>query len=423
MNGSAPEPEYSKSASVRLHPDRKRQIDILRATADRTLFARIFAIVPLSFPQAAFSRSMRRAFQPPAVPGDLFPLVLTAAIRACYDIHMRLVKHIKARVFKPLCAFAAKTNQARAFPRVEDIPYNTELFIPIPTYDGSFQAVHPDIICTDALQGKTPGTPRFILAFTPYPFSIDTFENPSVLVSNDGINFTEEFPGLNPLAPPPATDHNDDPDIFFEDGFWRVIYLETLRPAEQNLRMLESRDRKNWSGALLLRMELNKDDWRGSELFMLSPAFIKNTATGQRFIYYVNMQKGRNTLEYMPAAAGCRIDRADRRFPDINLALDGGGELNPWHIDILQNDGVYYMLLTAVSENASGKTYSLFLSKSADLSSWTKPEPLIGDSYRASGFFSGGDLYVFFSREMDAFPAFPSPLKIWRIGVYKTTVA
>jgi hypothetical protein len=55
----------------------------------------------------------------------------------------------------------------------------------------------------------------FVLTFLPYPFAVDSFENPSIVISNDGLRFREERRGINPLVPTPETDHNDDPDILF----------------------------------------------------------------------------------------------------------------------------------------------------------------------------------------------------------------
>ena len=94
----------------------------------------------------------------------------------------------------------------------------------LPTYDGSGQAVHPDIVGPEQTGGV------YLMAFTPYPFTNDRFENPSVVISDDGLRFREERRGLNPLAPTPGTDHNDDPDILCAEGHYDLVYLETRRP-------------------------------------------------------------------------------------------------------------------------------------------------------------------------------------------------
>jgi len=51
-----------------------------------------------------------------------------------------------------------------------------------PTYDGSGQVVNPDVVYfPSGWHGY-----KYWLAMTPYPNSNDDYENPSILVSNDG---------------------------------------------------------------------------------------------------------------------------------------------------------------------------------------------------------------------------------------------
>ena len=89
---------------------------------------------------------------------------------------------------------------------LDDFPLEKFFRLDIPTYDGSGQGVHPSLLVQDG------GSPQFVLSFTPYTDTDDRVENPSVVVSDDGIHFREERPGLNPLVPAPEKDHNDDPD-------------------------------------------------------------------------------------------------------------------------------------------------------------------------------------------------------------------
>src|SRR4051812_24550095 len=86
----------------------------------------------------------------------------------------------------PACKRAATPNP------LADLP--DESLLSIPTYDGSGQGVHPDILYLDPpLNGK-----RFMMAFTPYPYYNARLENPSVLLSNNGVDFAEPVPGENP---------------------------------------------------------------------------------------------------------------------------------------------------------------------------------------------------------------------------------
>ena len=68
-----------------------------------------------------------------------------------------------------------------------------------PTYDGSGQVVHPGIVY---FPGGWNGY-QYWLVVTPYPGGNAAFENPSILVSQDGVTWIQP-PGItNPIAGPP----------------------------------------------------------------------------------------------------------------------------------------------------------------------------------------------------------------------------
>ena len=96
-----------------------------------------------------------------------------------------------------------------------------------PTYEGSGQAIHPDVIY---IPGGFAGY-VYWMAMTPYPNGNDDYENPSVLASNDGINWEVPAGITNPLAPMPPCDHNNDTDIIYNTNtneLW-IYYLDTRR--------------------------------------------------------------------------------------------------------------------------------------------------------------------------------------------------
>ena len=93
-----------------------------------------------------------------------------------------------------------------------------------PTYDGSGQMVHPDILKFD-ISGVLPDGYRYIMAMTPYPYADDRYENPSILFSKDGFLW-EPRGDSNPIeaAPgyfPASSRHNADSNlIYFDDEFY-----------------------------------------------------------------------------------------------------------------------------------------------------------------------------------------------------------
>lgn len=115
---------------------------------------------------------------------------------------------------------------------------NSKTPITIPTYDGSGQANHPSVIDFKTEFGLESWEGfRYWMAMTPYPHSNSTLENPSILVSKDGINWIVP-PGLkNPIVEKPLgniTNHyNSDPELVFDPDqkililYWREYLFDT----------------------------------------------------------------------------------------------------------------------------------------------------------------------------------------------------
>jgi len=181
----------------------------------------------------------------------------------------------------------------------------------VPTYDGSGQAVHPDVVRE---------RDRIVMAFTPYPYSDDDFENPSVVVSADGVELVE--PRANPLAEKPAIDHNNDPDLHVDPatGEYELLYLETLRPDAQNLVSLRSRDLIGWTREVAIAWDLS-----AGAPFVVSPAAIVHGGVTSLFVVGGDSR----TIQ--------RLDSPDgRRWPDpvgTPIALVTG-DMVPWHVDV-----------------------------------------------------------------------------------------
>jgi len=310
-------------------------------------------------------------------------------------------RFIKTYILAPLYSLPFATQSLFLPDSLDSLEYERAYDLYIPTYERSGQAVHPDII------RNAPDAPAFVMAYTPYPFSIDTYENPSIVVSDDGLRFRFEKKGINPLAPTPFKDHNDDPDIFLDGATWNIAYLETLRPEAQNIRLLQSTDRIHWTNTVLKSTDLRSD----KNPFVLSPAFVR---LGDDFLmYYVNKKQTGYRIEYVLLKGG--ISGSFGAWTPADIDLTG---LCPWHVDIIASDGRYYMLISCVSTDTAGEnSYALYIARSDDLISWQlSPKRVLANSYRATAFISSDDMYVYYSRQK----GFLSP---WRIGVYRTKLS
>ncbi len=282
---------------------------------------------------------------------------------------------------------------------LESLPLYKMFRLEIPTYDGSGQTVHPDIFFDQSI-GK------YLLSFTPYAYNNDHLENPCIVLSDDGIHFYEEREGLNPLAPAPEKDHNDDPDLSLHEGVYSILYLETIRPDYQNVVLLQSRDRLSWE-----RKNLYHQVLKGNNDIILSPAIFWEGEKCHCFFVMGNYGKG-HVICSCSAKSPEELDFASAAHVKIEGIPKG---LMPWHVDILADgNGGYLMLLCIVDHNKDGKggKYYLHLARSRDLESWRVDDnPIIRNCYRSSGFVKDGILYVYFSSNHYA--------DEWRTGLYK----
>ena len=333
----------------------------------------------------------------------------------------KILRFCKKRVLDLIYQVNYRVTTRRADKPLEELPVGKLFRLDIPTYDGSGQAVHPSLLVQDdRTTGGNPvaGGPRFVLAFTPYTDTDDRVENPSVVVSDDGLNFREEKPGLNPLVPAPEKDHNDDPDLFYSNGKYGLLYLETMRPEKQSLILLESTDRIHWEKHIIHEERLDQ----GSGCFMLSPKYIEKD--GLSYLFYVNRDAtGGYRIEYVTGKDVYSLDFTNRKL----VAVSGLKEL-PWHLDIIRHQQStggqchseagddWYMLLTTARDAEKDSRYTLRIAHSQDLVNWQMEEGFaVPDCYRSSGFIKDGVMYLYISKIF-----LPSlRRKRWKILLYK----
>jgi hypothetical protein len=263
-----------------------------------------------------------------------------------------------------------------SFARTDLIPH-----LDIPTYDGSGQAVHPDILVEN--------DHRYLLAFTPYPFTDARFENPSIAIGPDGVSFYEPSPGVNPLVPPPPKDHNNDPDLRRDPltGQYVVMYLQTERPERQQLVELRSSDLISWDRSVVIDYDLAT-----GAPFIVSPAVVGTALFDVR----LGMP---NVIERMDAPW------TPSTAHPINIDMHG---ITPWHIDVFPLRLGHAMLISGYTDDFEHQ--DLYIATSDDLETWTLRttpllqhlDPALGDVatlYRSTGADLGSELVVWYSMQ------------------------
>ncbi len=247
----------------------------------------------------------------------------------------------------------------------EGVLFNNKSNLTTPTYDGSGQAQHPDIFY------KASGWNgyKYWMVMAPFPKKNGDKENPSILVSDNGISW-QGPPGLtNPLDEDPSgvgvtEPHNNDPDIVYNEssGTMMVYYLES-GIGTTYLRLRSSTNGITWSNESTPIVV--------PDFYMLSPSLEKVGAL--YYLWYVNSSTAgggakATTIEYRTSPNG-------RNWSDITTVdLTIPGKI-PWHIDVryIPSLSEYWMVISAGTRVGYDDTNGneLYFATSANGLNWT----------------------------------------------------
>lgn len=192
----------------------------------------------------------------------------------------------------------------------------------IPTYDGSMQAVHPDILYWRN---------EFWLTCTPYPYGVDTYENPCIYHSKNIHKWYVPDGCFNPLAYPSIRKkgyHLSDPCLVVLKNNLLVYYRETSKEQgtdKSQINMISSVDGSNWNDPVTV-MKSDTDS-------LISPAII----SGREHCYMFHVRLDN------PYGGTILLNKSD---DGINWASQGEVQLENvpfgmtiWHISITTKDG------------------------------------------------------------------------------------
>ena len=240
--------------------------------------------------------------------------------------------------------------------------------VPVLTYEGSGQLVHPDV----AFFPRGFWGMRYWYTATPYPGGDANFENPSIY---DGASAGEmRMPDglVNPLAKPAPNSYLSDPDIVYDPQRreLRMYYRQTTPDGDQ-IFLVKSADGTNWGKSQLAM--------GGVRYSLISPAIIRADDGAWR-MWTVNA-----------TAAGCRsaaslLTLQQRRSNDgiswsapEAVALTIAGRV-PWHWDVqyVRAKGEYWAMVAAYPDGGNCSQTSLYFARSVDGTTWSvAPSPLL----------------------------------------------
>lgn len=244
-----------------------------------------------------------------------------------------------------------------------------------PTYDGSGQMVEPTVLYfPNGWQGY-----EYWMAASPYPYEDELFENPSILVSHDGQDWSVP-PGLtNPIASPTQRTTLADATVVYDDAsnqLW-VYYLHDMHqgssdgPYRGSLMRTTSADGIHWSTPQVVISGLNT--------ILNSPSVGK---VGNKFILWV-----------VDTGTGCstRTGTVNQRTSSDGINWSAPQTLNInqpgyviWHLNTIPVPARNQLmsLLAAYPNGSNCGHTSLFFANSYDGINWqTYPQTLLGPSH------------------------------------------
>ena len=238
--------------------------------------------------------------------------------------------------------------------------------VPLPTYDGSGQLVHPDVaVFPDGFAGHV-----FWLAATPYPNGNANLENPS-LFTDDDRRWIVPPDVHNPLvAPPPSPAHNSDPDLVFDPptNRLRLYYRLTMNNIDAIL-MRSTSDGSRWSDPVTVAS--------AKGIAIVSPAVVRTPDAG--FVMWsVNAINGGCLARSTVLERRTSFDGVHWSDP-LPVSITQQGYVL-WHLDVqyIPSKNEYWALIAAYPVAAGCAADDLFFARSADGVTWqTFPTPLV----------------------------------------------
>ena len=277
-----------------------------------------------------------------------------------------------------------------------------------PTYDGSGQATHPDVV---HFPGGWHGF-RYWMSDTPYPGGNDRLENPSIVASNDGLHWSVPPGAANPLVPAPPCDHNNDPDMLYNaatDELW-MYYLDTRRAARcgahqtqpyynhNYLKLIKSTDGVHWTAPVVVI------NWSlATEPLYVSPTILKQGST----FYFWAVNSTTKTVRTAQSTNGLSFGSSQA----VNLSYQA------WHFDVeyLPDRNEYWMFLDFPATPGG----IIRFARSTDRVNWTTyPNPAL--TFSANGWdqslYRSSFTFDPVSNKIRLWYSAHNASNVWRIG-------
>lgn len=234
----------------------------------------------------------------------------------------------------------------------------------------SCNAGHPSVVY---VPGGVGGH-KYWMAMTPLKTGVDDFENPSIMVSDDGVTWTEPVAESNPIVQAPALGFNADTNLTWEGD--RFVLLYTEYGVAYRTFYLTSPDGVTWTAPALLRSTVP------ATAINASPSLHK-AVDGTYMLWSVDVAGSPKKIVLSTSAS------LDGPWVTADCTVDATLEF-PWHLDVIRFGGQYVMLLDM--EDVFGR-HQLVWMRSLDGISWNVhpdffyPIAWNGDAGEVTGYY------------------------------------
>ena len=262
--------------------------------------------------------------------------------------------------------------------------------IPVVTYEGSGQLVHPDAA---VFPGRWRGK-RYWVSGTPYPAGNPKYENPSIYQGRTSNELRVPLGVTNPIVAAPAMGYMSDPDILHDPDVDELrMYYRNTAGSTDAIFLSTSRDGVLWSPGQLVLAD--------ARYALISPSIVRESATSWRMWTVNASARGCTSL-------GSEMVLQQRRSSD-GVAWSAPEEMTlyvpgrvPWHWDVqyVPAKSEFWALIAAYPEGATCSHTAVYFARSADGTRWTVSptsllapgqfEPLRDVVYRSSFHYHEG---------------------------------
>lgn len=224
-----------------------------------------------------------------------------------------------------------------------------------PTYDGSGQAVHPATVDF----GSAWNGYRYWMAMTPYPGGDDQYENPSILVSDDGWTWSVPAGLTNPIDATPSGGYNADVELVHDPATDKLFCFYLSHDGTNKATCVRSSsDGITWSAETVLftTVVATRND--------VSPSVFLDGSTWKMWTIVTTTSP--NTVELRTASTP---DGTWSAPSTCSITPPSGRDL--WHFDVIKSGSTYYMAVSDATLDSNGvSSGDIYLAASSDGVTW-----------------------------------------------------